>query len=62
MHPLFQSILQAHGAPPPVDPRDPDNSRSGVFVYHNCWKCQDGAKPCVVGNPRNCENLHARND
>lgn len=62
MHPLFQSILQAHGAPAPVDPRDPDPSRPGVFRDHNCWKCRDGQKPCVVGNPRNCENPHARND
>jgi hypothetical protein len=59
MHPLFQSILQAHGAP---DPRDPDPSREGVFRDHNCWKCNDGQKPCVTGNPRSCGNLHARND
>jgi hypothetical protein len=40
----------------------PDHSREGVFVYHNCSHCDDGKKPCPKGNPRNCENLHARND
>ena len=44
------------------DPRDPDYSRDGIFVYHNCWKCKSGEKPCVVGNPRQCEYPHARND
>jgi hypothetical protein len=24
------------------DPRDPDYSRKGVFVYHNCWRCRSG--------------------
>lgn len=43
-------------------PMDPDYSRTGVFVDHNCWKCSSGEKPCVVGNPRSCEYLHARND
>ena len=46
----------------PIDPRDPNPNREGIFRDHNCWRCQSGAKPCVVGNPRNCENLHARND
>lgn len=40
----------------------PDYSREGVFVYHNCWRCDDGKKPCPKGNPRNCENPHARDD
>ncbi len=63
LHPLFQHILQAHGAPSPKpDPRDPDHSRAGMFVYHNCWKCQSGEKPCVNGNPGRCEFPHARND
>ena len=35
LHPMFQSILKTHGAPR-LDPRDPDHSRSGIFVYHNC--------------------------
>lgn len=47
---------------PPLDPRDPDHSRDGIFVYHNCWKCSDGAKPCVRSNPRLCEYPVARND
>ena len=44
------------------DPRDPDPTRAGIFVYHDCWKCQSGAKSCVVDNPRQCEFPHARND
>jgi len=46
----------------PRDPRDPDPSRPGIFRDHNCWKCKDGAEPCVKGNPRQCEYPHARND
>jgi hypothetical protein len=61
LHPLFQSILETHGAPKP-DPREPDHSRTGIFVHHNCSKCQHGAKPCVAGNPNRCEYPHARND
>jgi len=49
-------------AKPPVDPRDPDYSREGVFVDHNCWRCDSGKKPCIKGNPRDCDTLHARND
>jgi hypothetical protein len=45
-----------------IDPRDPDTSRTGVFVLHNCWRCQNGAARCVSGDPRQCEYLHARND
>jgi hypothetical protein len=40
----------------------PDPTKEGVFRDHNCWKCKDGAAPCVAGNPRQCEFLHARND
>jgi hypothetical protein len=43
------------------DPRD-RAPRPPPFDYHNCWKCHDGAKPCVNGNPFGCEFLHARND
>lgn len=45
-----------------ADPRDPDYSRPGIFATHNCWKCSDGAKPCVQGGPHRCEYPHARND
>jgi hypothetical protein len=37
-------------------------AKTGVFVLHRCWKCNDGERPCVAGNPRQCEYLHARND
>ena len=50
------------GLPPKPDPRDPDYSREGLFQTHNCWRCKSGTEPCVIGNPRDCENLHARND
>lgn len=41
---------------------DADPSKTGMFVLHRCWKCGDGARPCVVGNPRQCEYPHARDD
>jgi hypothetical protein len=34
----------------------------GIFHLHRCWKCQDGAKPCVNGSPNRCEYPHAIND
>ena len=46
----------------PLDPRDPDHSRPGIFATHNCWKCQSGELPCVSGSPHDCEYPHARND
>jgi hypothetical protein len=45
-----------------VDPREPDHSRSGIFVYHNCSRCDSGKKPCVQGSPRQCDNPIARDD
>lgn len=48
-----------------VDSRDPDYSRSGIFIDHNCSRCSDGAKACPdgqTGPSRNCEYPHARND
>jgi hypothetical protein len=45
-----------------LDPREPDPSREGIFRDHNCWKCQNGAKPCANGSPNRCEYPHARND
>lgn len=47
---------------PPLDPRDPDPSREGIFRDHNCTRCRDGKLPCVGPNPRMCGNLFARND
>src|SRR6185312_547124 len=38
------------------DSRDPDHSRSGIFVYHNCSRCKNGTDlsrcptPDVPGN------------
>lgn len=45
-----------------IDPRDPDYRREGIFVHHNCWRCQSGKLPCAQGNPNHCDNPHARND
>lgn len=50
---------RAHGKP---DPRDPHPTRTGIFRYHNCWKCRSGELPCANGNPNRCEHPHARND
>lgn len=47
---------------PPLDPRDPDHTKTGVFIYHNCARCRSGALPCVKGAPHLCDNLHARDD
>ena len=35
---------------------------SGMFRDHSCWKCGDGERPCITGNPHQCEYPHARND
>lgn len=35
---------------------------SGMFRDHSCWKCGDGIRPCIAGNPRQCDYPHARND
>ncbi len=45
-----------------LDPRDPDHSRSGIFVYHNCSRCNNGDKPCVEGGHNICSYPRARND
>lgn len=59
----FRSLLNAHAdLTKKVDPRDPDYSRKGIFVYHNCYRCKDGALPCVQGGPHKCEYPHARDD
>lgn len=42
--------------------RDADPTKTGMFVLHSCWKCGDGERPCVAGNPCQCEYPHARND
>lgn len=61
------SILQNFGfeeAKKILDPRDPrpDPVNHPMFRGHNCWKCREGARPCVVGNPSQCEYPYARND
>ncbi len=41
---------------------EPDHSREGIFVYHNCHRCDHGKKPCVQGGSHRCEYPRARND
>jgi hypothetical protein len=36
--------------------------RNSMFRDHSCYRCESGAKPCVVSNPRQCEYPRARND
>ncbi len=55
-----KSEMDTHVAKP--DPRDPDHTRSGVFVLNNCWRCRSGEVPCVNGNPNQCSYPVARND
>jgi hypothetical protein len=58
-----RELRDAEPVETPIDPRDPDYSRQGVFQTHNCYRCKDGERACVRGgNPRQCEFLHARND
>lgn len=45
-----------------IDPREPDHSRQGMFAYHDCHRCDHGAKPCVNGGAHRCGYPHARND
>jgi hypothetical protein len=60
--PFWELIIQAPGAKPPLDPRDPDHSRQGIFVNHNCSYCHNGELPCRQGDPNRCGNPMARND
>jgi hypothetical protein len=54
----------ARKAPDPRDPRPEAEmaGRDGMFRDHNCYRCKDGERACVRGNPRQCEFPHARND
>jgi hypothetical protein len=67
VHPIFKPLLDAISQPDTpraltLDPRDPDRSREGIFVYHNCYRCEHGKKPCVQGGSHRCDNPRARND
>lgn len=44
------------------DPRDPDYSRKGIFIHHNCYRCKSGELSCIAGNPSKCPYPKARND
>jgi hypothetical protein len=42
----------ARTAPDPRDPR-PDHEmigRASIFRDHNCYRCRDGARPCVAAS------------
>jgi hypothetical protein len=48
-----------------ADPREPRRLLPGmhpIFRDHNCSRCKSGEKPCVRGNPSQCDWPHARND
>ena len=44
--------------------RESARGKEGIFRDHSCWKCNDGAKPCIRkdGHSHLCEYPHARND
>lgn len=42
--------------------REIKRARDPIFVFHNCYRCKDGAEPCKSGSPRGCEYPRARND
>jgi hypothetical protein len=46
----------------PLDPREADHSRRGMFAYHNCSRCDHGRLPCRQGQHNTCSNPVARND
>jgi hypothetical protein len=72
VNPIFQQIFEDFGMAtsksdaqrekaeamgPRKDPKHP------MFRDHNCWRCNDGEKPCVnKRGPHDCEYPHARND
>lgn len=50
---------------PIQDPRDLDYTHEGIFIYHNCARCQDGKRPdrCPTPErPGNCGYPQARDD
>jgi len=58
----IEEAARARQQEAPKDAREPDHTKKGMFVLHRCWKCNDGARPCPQGNPRQCEFPHARDD
>lgn len=66
MRPLYGTPLPAaaRGADD-LSPRDPDRTREGIFVYHNCSRCRNGSRldRCPTPErPGNCGHPIARND
>lgn len=67
---LWESV--APDDPPSASPQSLDDYLAAaahehagtIFATHSCWRCQDGKHPerCLASSPRQCENLHARND
>ena len=54
-----ETICRCRSCRDRADPREPDYSRSGIFITHNCSRCRDGTLPCSAWP---CEFPHARND
>jgi hypothetical protein len=61
---LQTTAVQRHAAAqtPPLDPREADYTREGIFIYHNCAQCGSGQRPCKRGNASQCEYPRARDD
>jgi hypothetical protein len=62
-----QPILVRKAGSKVIDGIAPTNAgvaeeRRGIFRDHTCYRCKDGERPCVRGNPGNCSFPHARND
>ncbi len=50
--------LVEYDLPKPKKPFKP----TGIFLDHSCYRCKDGEKACIRGNPHQCDYPHARND
>jgi hypothetical protein len=42
--------------------REASEGKTGIFRDHTCWKCRNGARPCVNGSSSRCDYPRARND
>ncbi len=47
----------------PLNPQGTTTRRlEGIFRDHSRYRCKDGEKPCIRGNPQQCDYLYERND
>lgn len=45
-----------------MGPRPDAECKAAIFRHHNCWRCDNGAKPCVEHDYNRCSYPQARND